>query len=31
MSKILDMRKKRGEVWDKAKAFLDAHRTRTAS
>ena len=25
MSKILDMRKKRGEVWDKAKAFLDAH------
>ena len=25
MSKILDMRRKRGEVWDKAKAFLDAH------
>ena len=25
MSKILDMRKKRGEVWDQAKAFLDAH------
>ena len=25
MSKILDMRAKRGEVWDKAKAFLDAH------
>ena len=25
MSKILDMRTKRGEIWDKAKAFLDAH------
>ena len=25
MSKILDMRKKRGEIWDQAKAFLDAH------
>ena len=25
MSKILDMRAKRGEVWDQAKAFLDAH------
>ena len=25
MSKILDMRKQRGETWDKAKAFLDAH------
>ena len=25
MSKILDMRRKRGEVWDKSKAFLDAH------
>ncbi len=25
MSKILDMRRKRGEVWDQAKAFLDAH------
>ncbi len=24
MSKILEMRKKRGEVWDQAKAFLDA-------
>lgn len=24
MSKILDMRKKRGDIWDKAKAFLDA-------
>ena len=23
MSKILDMRKKRGDIWDKAKAFLD--------
>jgi len=26
MSKVLEMRKKRGEVWDKAKAFLDDHR-----
>jgi len=26
MSKVLEMRKKRGEVWDKAKAFLDEHR-----
>ena len=25
MSKILDMRTKRGEIWDKAKAFLDEH------
>ena len=25
MSKILDMRKKRGDIWDKAKAFLDEH------
>ena len=25
MSKVLDMRKKRGEVWDKAKAFLNEH------
>lgn len=25
MSKILDMRKQRGETWDKAKAFLDTH------
>ena len=25
MSKILDMRQKRGEIWDKAKAFLDEH------
>ena len=23
MSKVLDLRKKRGELWDKAKAFLD--------
>ena len=27
MSKILDMRRKRGEIWDKAKAFLDSHTT----
>ena len=26
MSKVLAMRKKRGEIWDKAKAFLDEHR-----
>ncbi len=26
MSKILDMRRKRGEIWDKAKAFLDSHK-----
>ena len=25
MSKILEMRQKRGEIWDKAKAFLDEH------
>ena len=25
MSKILEMRQKRAEVWDKAKAFLDEH------
>lgn len=25
MSKILDMRKTRSDIWDKAKAFLDAH------
>ncbi|MEF9879404.1 MAG: phage major capsid protein [Clostridia bacterium] len=25
MSKVLELRKKRGEVWDRAKAFLDAH------
>ena len=25
MSKVLEMRQKRAEVWDKAKAFLDAH------
>ncbi len=25
MSKILDMRQKRGDIWDKAKAFLDSH------
>ena len=25
MSKILEMRPKRGEIWDQAKAFLDAH------
>ena len=25
MSKILEMRQKRAEVWDKAKAFLDTH------
>ena len=25
MSKILELRQKRGEVWDQAKAFLDAH------
>ena len=24
MSKILEMRQKRAELWDKAKAFLDA-------
>ena len=24
MSKVLDMRRKRGETWDKAKAFLDS-------
>ena len=29
MSKILDMRNKRGEVWDRAKAFLDAHTSET--
>ena len=26
MSKILDMRAKRGEIWDKAKAYLDEHK-----
>jgi HK97 family phage major capsid protein len=26
MSKVLDMRRKRGEIWDKAKAFLDSHK-----
>jgi HK97 family phage major capsid protein len=26
MSKVLDMRRKRGEVWDKAKAFLDSQK-----
>ena len=25
MSKILDMRQKRSDIWDKAKAFLDSH------
>ena len=25
MSKILDLRQKRSDVWDKAKAFLDEH------
>ena len=25
MSKILEMRQKRAEVWDKARAFLDEH------
>ena len=25
MSRILDLRQKRGEVWDQAKAFLDSH------
>ena len=25
MSKILEMRQKRAELWDKAKAFLDEH------
>ena len=25
MSKIQDMRIRRGEIWDQAKAFLDAH------
>ena len=25
MSKILEMRQKRGEIWDQAKAFLDSH------
>jgi len=25
MSKILEMRRKRGEIWDRAKAFLDEH------
>ena len=25
MSKILEMRQKRSDIWDKAKAFLDAH------
>ena len=25
MSKVLEMRKARGELWDKAKAFLDEH------
>lgn len=25
MSKVLEMRKKRGEIWDQAKAFLDEH------
>ncbi|MEG0494517.1 MAG: phage major capsid protein, partial [Clostridia bacterium] len=25
MSKVLELRKKRGEVWDRAKAFLDTH------
>lgn len=25
MTKILEMRQKRGEIWDKAKAFLDEH------
>ena len=29
MSKILDMRNKRGEIWDRAKAFLDAHTSDT--
>ena len=27
MSKILEMRQKRAEIWDKAKAFLDEHRS----
>jgi len=26
MSKVLDLRKKRGEIWDKAKAFLESHK-----
>ena len=26
MSKVLDMRRKRGEIWDKAKAFLESHK-----
>ena len=26
MSKVLDMRRKRGEIWDKAKAFLDSRK-----
>ena len=26
MSKVLDMRSKRGEIWDKAKAFLESHK-----
>lgn len=26
MSKVLDLRRKRGETWDKAKAFLEAHK-----
>jgi len=26
MNKVLEMRRKRGEVWDKAKAFLDSRK-----
>jgi len=26
MSKVLDLRRKRGETWDKAKAFLESHK-----
>ena len=26
MSKVLEMRSKRGEVWDKAKAFLESRK-----
>ena len=30
MSKILEMRQKRAEIWDKARAFLDERTTKTA-